>query len=62
MIEKLKQIFCNHNYRIIPEFNDKEERNKLVSELKKGESIAFSRLHKCKKCSKEKMIGSGMHY
>ena len=62
MIQRLKQIFCKHNYRIPKEYDDREERNRLVSELKEDESIAFSRLHRCKKCGKELMIGSGMIY
>jgi hypothetical protein len=57
----LQQLFCNHNYKIPPEYDDQEERDTLVRELKQGESIAFSRLHRCEKCNKEKMIGSGMH-
>lgn len=60
MIQKLKQIFCKHEYRIPKEYDDQEERDRLVSELKEGEMIAFSRLHCCKKCGKERMIGSGM--
>ena len=62
MLKKLKQIFCIHKYRIVPKYDDVEERNKLIGELKEGESIAFSRLHECKKCGKEKMIGSGLIY
>ena len=57
---KLKQIFCIHNYKIMSKHDDQEERDRLVSELKEGEMIAFSRLHKCNKCNKEKMIGSGL--
>lgn len=60
MIQLLKRIFCKHEYRIPKEYNDQDERDKLVSELKEGEMIAFSRLHRCKKCGKERMIGSGM--
>ena len=60
MIQRLKQFFCKHNYRIPKEYDDQEERDRLVSELKEGESIAFSRLHRCKKCGKERMIGSGI--
>lgn len=60
MIQKLKQIFCKHEYRIPKEYDDQEERDRLVSELKDGDMIAFSRLHRCKKCGKERMIGSGM--
>lgn len=45
-----------------PEFDDEDERNKLVSELKEGESISFSRIHRCTKCGKEKMIGSGWFF
>ena len=57
----LQQLFCNHKYSIPTEYDDQEERDKLVSELKKGESIAFSLLHRCEKCNKEQVIGSGMH-
>ena len=60
MIEKLKQTFCIHDYRMMPKFDDQEERARLVSELKEGEMIAFSRMHKCKKCNKERMLGSGL--
>ena len=60
MIKKLKQLFCKHAYTIMPEFDDEEERNKIIMNLKKGESIAFSRRHKCPKCDKERMIGSGI--
>lgn len=59
MIRKIREFFCKHDYIIMKEFDDDEERNKLVCELKSGEKIAFSRLHKCKKCFKETMIGSG---
>ena len=58
----LKQLFCIHKYRIPKEHDDQEERNKLIGELEEGESIAFSRLHRCLKCKKETMIGSGMNY
>lgn len=57
--KKIQQFFCRHNYEIPKEYDDYEERNRLVSELKEGESISFSRIHRCTKCSKEKMIGSG---
>ncbi len=57
----IKQLFCIHKYIIMPEYDDEEERNKLISELREGESIAFSRRHKCKKCNKERMIGSGLY-
>jgi len=60
MIEKLKQTFCIHDYRMMPKFDDQEERDRLISELKEGEMIAFSRIHKCKKCNKERILGSGM--
>lgn len=60
MIGKLKQIFCKHEYRIPKEYDDHEERARLVGGLKDGEIISFSRLHRCKKCGKERMIGSGI--
>jgi hypothetical protein len=60
MIEYIKQIFCIHNYYIPTEYDDKEERQKIKSELKKGEGTNFIRLHRCKKCGNEKMIGSGI--
>ena len=44
----------------MPEFDDQEDRDRLVRELKEGESIAFSRMHECKKCYKQQMIGSGL--
>lgn len=56
----LKQLFCNHDYRIPKELDDEEDRNKLVAELKQGEMISFSRLHRCTKCNKERIIGSGL--
>ena len=58
-LEKLKQFFCKHDYK--QEINDQKERNRLVDKLKDGESISFIRLHKCKKCNKQQMIGSGIH-
>lgn len=61
MKSKIKKLFCvQHDYSIPEELDDKEERSRLVLELKPGESISFSRLHRCKKCGKEKMLGSGM--
>lgn len=60
MKQRLKQIFCKHNYIIPKEYDDQEERDRLVIQLQEDEMIAFSRLHRCKKCGKERMIGSGM--
>ena len=60
MIKILKQIFCKHNYRIPQEYDDREERDRLVRELEKGETIVFSRLHRCTNCGKERMMGTGM--
>ena len=60
MTQILKQFFCKHEYRIPKEYDDQEERDRLVSELGEGEMIDFSRLHRCKKCGKERMISSGM--
>jgi len=60
MIQRLKQLFCKHNYRIPKEYDDQYERDRLISKLKEGEMIAFSRIHRCKKCGKEQMISSGM--
>ena len=60
MIQKLKQVFCKHKYRILKEHDDQEERYRLIFGLKEDEMISFSRPHRCKKCGKERMIGSGM--
>ena len=62
LADKIVELFCNHDYQIIPEYDDAEERDNLVFELKKGESISFSRLHRCNKCRKEIMLGSGTNY
>jgi hypothetical protein len=56
-----QHFFCSHKYKITKEHDDKEERNKLVNELKAGKSISFSRLHRCEKCDKEIMISSGKY-
>jgi len=58
--KKLEQLFCNHDYMIPTEYDDEKERDRLVANLGDGESIAFVRLHRCTKCGKEKMIGSGL--
>lgn len=62
MIKILNQFFCVHDYRIPKEYDDQEERDRLTSELREGQSMSFIRLHRCTKCGKEKMIGSGMIY
>jgi hypothetical protein len=47
----IKQLFCRHNYIRL---DDDES-----PETKYGEMVNMIRLHKCNKCGKEKMIGSG---
>lgn len=62
MIQKIKQFFCTHHYEIIKEFDDREERSKLINELKNGEGIMFTRPHACKKCGKECDINSDWYF
>jgi hypothetical protein len=56
----LKQIFCNHDYEIVKEYDDFEERDRLVSNLAQNETIVFSRWHCCQKCGNKRIIGSGI--
>jgi hypothetical protein len=51
----LKQIFCWHDFRL-------SNPNEVFPSPPKGGGIAFIREHTCKKCSKTRMIGSGMNY
>ena len=56
LVHILKQITCKHNYIKQPDLVlDKCLRN----DKSKGTSYSYSRLHVCKKCGKEKIIGSG---
>lgn len=47
----IKQFFCRHNYELVDDETFQSPTN--------GEWINYIRLHKCPKCSKEEMIGSG---
>lgn len=49
----IKRFFCNHNWQQIDmtPYPIPEE----------GEWCCSSRLHKCKKCGKEQMLGSGWY-
>lgn len=60
LAKKIKQFFCIHNYKIVKEHDDLEERNSIVEKLREGEMVVFLRLHRCTKCGKEKVIGNGI--
>jgi hypothetical protein len=49
---KLKQFFCVHDFRIPKKYYDAKTRIKLINE----NGCGFSRIHKCIKCGKEKII------
>lgn len=59
MWEILKVIFHRHDYVMV--HDDKEERNRIISEMKEGESVCFVRNHVCTKCGNEKMLSSGYY-
>lgn len=64
IITYFKRLFCRHNYIIPAEYDDIEERERLIANIKSelGEGIEFIRPHRCTKCGKEKNIGSGIIY
>ena len=40
----IQQLLCNHRYEIIPEYDDHEERQKIIDNLKDGEMWCFQQI------------------